>query len=434
MSRLLRIAIREYFAYVRTAGFWLSLLLTPLGLSVGFVAPVMLARSAPPARIAVVDLTGQGYAAEIARALAAPRPAARRGGSGPLAVMVPPPAGPFADAGEAGRRLRPLLVRPPGDRPAPLDVAAVIHAEGKSGAVVDFWSRNLSESGLEELVREAVASRMAAERLAALGVKPAEIAAATAAEPKVVEYAATPGKRAGLKDRLPGFAGFGLGFLLWMMIFTGAGILLNSVIEEKSSRILEVLLASASAGEVMGGKILGVAAVTLTVLAAWFAVGGAILAGSSPLVFHDLVEVLVGRGLIAIFAVYLVGGYLIYAALFVAIGAHCETNREAQTLLAPMMMVSTIPIIFLSQAITQPDSPAIAMLSWIPPFTPFLAPARAAVDPSAAATAGTLTLTALTAAASLWISGRAFRAGALSTSRSDGRNLFLRVFRPKAAG
>ena len=432
MSRLFHIAIREYLAYVRTAGFWLSLLLTPVGLSIGFVAPVMLARSTPPAKIAVVDLTGQGYAGEIAHALAAPH-AARRGEPQRLAVLVPSPAGPVTNAEEARRKLRPLLVRPPGGRPAPLDVAAVIHSGAQGGVVVDFWSRNLTESGLEELVREAVAGRMAAERLAALGVRPADIQAAESVAPRVVEYAAAPGKRAGLKDRLPGFAGFGLGFLLWMMIFTGAGILLNSVIEEKSSRILEVLLASASAGEVMGGKILGVAAVTLTVLAAWFAVGGAILAGSNPQLFADIVEVLVGRGLIAIFAVYLVGGYLIYAALFVAIGAHCETNREAQTLLAPMMMMSTIPIIFLSQAITRPDSPAIALLSWIPPFTPFLAPARAAVDPSAAATLGTLALTAATAAASLWISGRAFRAGALSSGRSDGRSLFLRVFRPRSA-
>ncbi len=225
--------------------------------------------------------------------------------------------------------------------------------------------------------------------------------------------------------------GFALGFLLWMMIFTSAGILLNSVIEEKSSRILEVLLASASAGEVMGGKILGVAAVTVTVLAVWFAVGGAILAGTNPGLGRDILEVLVGRGLVALFAVYLVGGYLIYAALFVAIGAHCETNREAQTLLAPMMMVSTIPIIFMSQAITRPDSPAIALLSWIPPFTPFLAPARAASDPSVAVTLGTLAVTALAAAASLWMSGRAFRAGALSGGRGDGRSLFLRVFRPQ---
>ena len=65
--------------------------------------------------------------------------------------------------------------------------------------------------------------------------------------------------RVGLRDRLPGFIGLGMGILLWMVILTGAGILLNSVIEEKSSRILEVLLSSASVAEIMGGKILGVA-------------------------------------------------------------------------------------------------------------------------------------------------------------------------------
>ncbi len=123
-----------------------------------------------------------------------------------------------------------------------------------------------------------------------------------------------------------------------------------------------------------------------------------------------------------------------YASLFVAIGAHCETNREAQTLLAPMMMLTTIPVIFMSQAILRPDSPAIALLSWFPPFTPFLAPARAAADASLAAVLGTLALTAVTAAASIWVSGRAFRAGALSSGRGDGRSLFLRVFRPHAGG
>ena len=245
---------------------------------------------------------------------------------------------------------------------------------------------------------------------------------------------ASEGKQAGLKDRLPGFAGFGLGMLLWMMIFTSAGILLNSVVEEKSTRILEVLLASASAGEIMGGKILGVAGVTATVLTTWALLGGTLLASANPGLFHDVLAVLTSHGLIAVFLVYLVGGYLIYASLFVAIGAHCETNREAQTLLAPMMMITTIPVIFMSQAITRPDSPALAMLSWFPPFTPFLAPARAAADPSPASIAGTLALTALAAAASLYVSGRAFRAGALSGGRSDGRSLFLRVFRPRAEG
>jgi len=434
MNRLFKIALREYLAYIRTAGFWISLCLTPVGLTLGILGPTLLARNAPPPRIAVVDLSGQGYAPDIVRALAAPpasRPAVAR--RGPLAVIVPSPAGPVTSAEEAGRKLRPFMIRT-GGAPAPLDMAAVIHPDPVQGVAVDFWSRNLSERGVEDLVKAAVAERMTALKLAALGVKPADIAAASNAAPRVVDYAAGAGKRAGLKDRLPGFAGFGLGMLLWMMIFTGAGILLNSVIEEKSSRVLEVLLASASSGEIMGGKILGVAAVTATVLTAWFLIGGGLLASANPKLFHDILTVLVGHGLILTFIVYLVGGYLMYASLFVAIGAHCETNREAQTLLAPMMMLTTIPVIFMSQAILRPDSPAIALLSWFPPFTPFLAPARAAADPSLVGVLGTLALTALTAAASIWISGRAFRAGALSSGRGDGRSLFLRVFRPSAGG
>ena len=434
MRRLFKIALREYLAYVRTAGFWISLCLTPVGLSLGFLGPALLARSEPPPRIAVIDLTGEGFAVEIARALAAPQgPRPPTAARGPIAVMVPSPAGPVSSAEDAGRRLRPYLVRTHAG-PAPLDAAAVIHRDPGKGVLVDYWSRNLSERGVESLVRQAIAARMTAQKLAALGVKPADIEAASNLEPRVVDYAATAGKRAGLKDRLPGFAGFGLGMLLWMMIFTSAGILLNSVIEEKSSRILEVLLASASAGEIMGGKILGVAAVTATVLAAWALVGGTILASANPGLFHDVVAVLMSHGLIAVFVVYLVGGYLIYASLFVAIGAHCETNREAQTLLAPMMMLPTIPVIFMSQAILRPDSPAIAWLSWFPLFTPFLAPARAAADPSIAVVVGTMALTALAAAASIHFSGRAFRAGALSSGRGDGRNLFLRVFRPQAGG
>ena len=69
-----------------------------------------------------------------------------------------------------------------------------------------------------------------------------------------------------LRDRLPSFIGLGAGFVLWSLILTGASILLNSVMEEKSNRILEILLSSASATEILTGKVLGVALLTLTVL------------------------------------------------------------------------------------------------------------------------------------------------------------------------
>ena len=431
MSRLLKIALREYLAYVRTLGFWLSLCLTPLGLVLAFGGPAMLAQSAPPPRLAVIDLTGQGYAAAIAEALRTPRLGRQGASSAPPAVLVPNPIGAVDNPRAAGLRLKPFFERTPRPAGASLDAAAVVHADHGTVAV-DFWTRNLADRSLEDLVRDAVAGRMSAARLAALGVSERDIAAVDAMAPRLTDYSAEAGAKAGLRDRLPGLVGFGLGMLLWMMIFTGAGILLNSVIEEKSSRILEVLMASASAGEIMGGKILGVAGVTATVLTAWATVGGAILVSSSPHLAHELAAVLIGRGLAVYFAVYLVGGYLMYAALFTAVGAHCETTREAQTLLAPAMMISTIPVVFMSQAILRPDAPALMALSWIPPFTPFLAPARAASNPPLWQMLATMAETALAAAASLYISARAFRSGALSTGRSDGRSLFMRVFRPSA--
>jgi ABC-2 type transport system permease protein len=431
MSRLLKIAVREYLAFLRTAGFWLSLFLTPVGLGLALGAPVLLERASPPPRVAVIDLTGEGYGAAIERALGAPH--AARPGAPVQAAAVPLalPLGPVRSAEEAGRRLRPYLGRSKDGADAPLAAAAIVHRD-PGGVIVDVWNRSLADRYLRDVVRGAVAARMTALRLGALGVPASAIEQANALSPRMVEFSAAAGTRAALRDQLPAVAGFALGMLLWMMIFTSAGILLNSVIEEKSSRILEVLLASASAGEIMGGKILGVAAVTATVLAVWAGLGGGVLVATSPHLAHELLAVLIGRGLAVVFAVYLIGGYLLYAALFTAIGAHCETNREAQTLLAPIMMLTTIPVLFMSQALTRPDLPALAMLSWFPLFTPFLAPVRAASDPPLWQVLGTMAVTASAAAASLWISVRAFRAGALAGGRADGRSLFLRVFRPSA--
>jgi len=218
-----------------------------------------------------------------------------------------------------------------------------------------------------------------------------------------------------------------MGFLLWSTVLTGAQILLVSVIEEKSTRILEVLLSSASAAEIMGGKILGAGGVTVSVLTAWGLIGAVILALTAPAVGADLWAVLVGRGLVLYFALYLVGGYLMYASIFVSIGAFCETPRDAQTLLAPVMLTLMVPLIFMAQSIRHPDAPILAILSWIPPFTPFLMIARVASAPSLLRIGGSLALMAATTAVVIWVCGKAFRAGALSTGKVDPKALIAKL-------
>jgi ABC-2 type transport system permease protein len=191
------------------------------------------------------------------------------------------------------------------------------------------------------------------------------------------------------------------------------------VIEEKSSRILEVLLTSASATEIMGGKILGVAAVTATVLGFWMTIAGTVLGLRFPTIAGDLAAIFFAKGMWAYFALYFVGGYLMFATLYVTIGAFCESNREAQTLLGPMMILMSVPMIFMSQAITRPDAPLLQMLSWIPPFTPFMMAARVASDPPIWQVAATAAMMFAVTALEVWVAIPAFRSGALATGRFE---------------
>ena len=415
MFRLLRIAAREYFSYLKTPGFWLSLIIAPaIGLVSGY-GPIWAEKSAPERTLAVVDYAHAGP--QLTKAITVEAKGARV-----LLVAPPPDVSGAPDATAAGVAVQSYVsgkaALPDGRR---LDGAAIF--TGSPAALsVDVWTRDIGDGALMRLARDGAASVMRAERLKALGIDPTKIAAADAAQPQVKEFSpkAVSGGRVSLRDRMPTFAAFGLSFALWMLVLTGAGILLNSVIEEKSNRVLEVLLSSASVPEILGGKILGAAALAATMLVVLGGAGLFALARFTPAGTVDqLIGALLGHGLILIFAAYFVLGYLMYASIFTAIGAFCETPREAQTLVGPLMLMLSLPMIFLSQALKRPDSPLLEWLGWFPPFTPFLMTARAASGLPWWQVVGSLLLMTATSATVVWISGRAFRAGALSNAKFD---------------
>jgi ABC-2 type transport system permease protein len=305
-----------------------------------------------------------------------------------------------------------------------LDAAAVLRLDAGRIAV-DFWTRNPTNSAIQGRLTDAVAQVLRREGLEKAGLDPAALAAIERLAPEVATYSprAAAG-RVSVRDQLPGFIGLAMGILLWMVILTGAGMLLNSIIEEKTSRILDVLLTSASVAEVMAGKILGVAAVAATVLGVWLSIAAGLLTATQPQLAGDVVSALMSRGLIAYFAFYFILGYLMYATLFITVGAFCETTREAQTLLGPMMILLSVPMVFLTQSLAHPDAPLLVTLSWVPPLTPFLMAARAASDPPLWQVLGTGALLVLTVALEMLAAGRAFRAGALSTSRFEPKLFF----------
>lgn len=427
MSRLFRIAVRDYLAYVRTPGFWLSIVLMPVGMSLFGLAPLVMAQSSPVPAVAIVDFTGGHYIHAIRAAFAPSSP-----GDKPVALLVPAPGAPFKDPADATARLKPLVASKSGQKGG-LDAVVILKPAAVGGVAVDLWSRNVADPSLERAVRQAVGEEMRRAGLEKAGVGDKALKDIDALAPQITAYSPKAGGRVSLRDQLPGLAGFSMGVLLWMVVFTGAGMLLNSVIEEKSSRILEVLLTSASVPEIMAGKILGVACVTMTVLAVWLGLAGTFLSIRYPDVAADLASILFTGGMIAYLLLFFVGGYLMFATLYVTVGAFCETTREAQTLLGPMMILLSLPVAFMSQAIIHPDSPLLETLSWIPIFTPFMMAARAASDPPLWQVAGTATLMFATTALEIWVAGPAFKSGALSTGRFELKVFFASLMRRETA-
>ncbi len=427
MRRILLIARREYLAYARTVGFWLSLLALPLFGALGGGAVAMMERSGGEREIAIVDLSGSEAGPAVTQALSGARnePGDRRRGR--VAVVETPPelvAPADLAAAEAAARAAVDVEDSPFD-------SVVILTPGENGLSARVWSASATDQRVESAVRSALTQVNRARALVELGVDPTAVAAIDERRPEVNVFSprSASGGEVGLRDRLPGVIGFILGMVLWSAIVTGASILLNSVMEEKANRVLEVLLASASPTEVLTGKVLGVAGVTLTVLAVWAGFGGAALTWLSQVspevtaAFSDALAGLLRGGLWLWLIGYFVGGYLMYAVLFAAIGSFCETPRDAQTLIGPVMMALIVPIFVMQLAIRDPDLGAVRALSWVPFFTPFLMSARAPSGPPLIELVGTMAVMVVTCVIIVWLASKAFRSGALATGKLDWKGI-----------
>ncbi|HRH19613.1 MAG TPA: ABC transporter permease [Brevundimonas sp.] len=418
MRRLLLISRREYLAYVRTVGFWLSLIALPL-VAVGsafFMATM--ANSSEAREMAVLDLSGAGIQADFIARLNSP---------GRVEVVATPPdlAG-QTEVAAADAVARDLVAEEGGT----LD-GVVILTPADQGLAARYWSSRTTDETGQAAVTEALSGLNRTRALVALGVDPAAVDQIDATPPQVtvLSPASASGGEVSLQDRLPGLIGFIVAMMLWSLILTGASILLNSVMEEKANRVLEVLLSSASATELLAGKILGVALVTLTVLLVWGGFGGMALAyaarqgGDFAPALSGALAGLGRDGLWFWLMAYFVGGYLMYASVFAAIGSFCETPREAQTLIGPIMMVLVIPVFVLQMAMRDPDLAIVRSLSWVPFFTPFLMSARAPSGPPLYELAGTLAVMGAFIVLVVWLAAKAFRAGALSTTKLDWKGI-----------
>jgi ABC-2 type transport system permease protein len=452
------VAQRDYAAYVGAWGFWLSLLTAPLLVAFLVFAPMLLARAEPPRALAVLAERGQdaeivinafrgrarsdardeiaGYlgaaapgvsepalaafdaAPDRVAAIAAAREIVRTRAPRALAAFpAPSPRYRIVTAeAQSIEALRPLLSRAEGE--GALYGALNLRRDAEGAPHIEYWSVNLSHNEPSAIARSALRLAMQREALAAQGLDPLEADRLAAFDPQIAQFDPRPSASAGqvtLRDRAPFFAALALAFVLWSVVFSVANMLLNGVIEEKSNKILDTLLTSVTPVEMLAGKLLGVAAVSATLFLFWGALGGGLLSiaaeRASESWFGQIASAFLDPRLLAAFFIGFFFGYLIYGAIFLALGSLCESLQEAQTLLGPVALVLAVPMILITPALDNPNAPIIEAASWVPLFTPFLLLIRAPSGLEWIEIAGMGAVMAVSAIIILWLAARVFKAG-----------------------
>ena len=219
-----------------------------------------------------------------------------------------------------------------------------------------------------------------------------------------------------------------LGGLFFVLIIFGTvigygQILMRAVIEEKNSRIIEVMVSSVSPFQLMAGKIIGLGLASLTQVGIWVVIGLGIYQFRGNLsISADISDVLFNPILIFFFVVYLVLGYLLYSTIFALIGSIVNSEKESQGFIFPITMTVMLPIILSMYIIQEPNSLIATVLSLIPFMTPTMMVIRLNImsptnftfaDPIVLQSVIGVILTVLTILGVIWFTGRIFRVGIL---------------------
>jgi len=199
-----------------------------------------------------------------------------------------------------------------------------------------------------------------------------------------------------------------VGVLLFIGVVTGGQALLTSTVEEKSSRVIEVLLSAVSPRELMAGKLLGQMAVSLIVLALYIVMGLAMLTSLSLLGLFN-------PWLIFYLIIFFVIMYLVFGSLMMAVGAAVNEMREAQSLMMPIMMILVLPWVLQVPISRDPNSTFSTAISFLPPVNTFAMLLRmsSSAPPPLWQIWLSIAIGVASVFAALWFTAKVFRIGLL---------------------
>ena len=412
MAKLLVVFKREYLERVRSKWFIVATVLGPLLFAAITIIPVMMAAktktSARFSDVVVIDATGSDLGARVATALASMTPGA------------PAPRTRVVQAGQVAAE----------EERATQEVMRqeaygylVLDSNTTRGREVRYAGRNATAlkdiSDIEQTVRRSVL----AQRLESEGINPDRVSMLTNVRIDAKTEKITDKGKEGASGMASFLFGYVIAILLYMLIAIYGQSIMRGVLEEKTTRVAEVVVSSVKPDTLLGGKIIGVAMVAITQVIVWIAMAFLIIQVRAP-IFRAFgapaeaaaafkvpsVDPWIGVALFLFFVL----GFVFYAALFGAVGSMVSNQEDIQQAATPVMLLLIASIVFIQPILLNPTSTFAVVMSMLPFSAPVIMPLRLAlVTIPAYEIVAALASVTIGCWLAIWLSARIYRVGLL---------------------
>lgn len=417
LENILVVLRREYLQRVKTKGFWIATLALPLFIGgVTLLPALLMSKSKTSQDIVVVDETGR-LGAELQRRLTS-----RQG------QKMNEERGMAVDESQMAR-FNVTLQEPAANRQQQrnaldqrvlakdIDAWVWISPTVLTGERVEYHARSVSNVFTQDALEDDLSWVVRRARLQQAGIDPERVDELTKTVKLATQKVSAKGSRAEA-----GFGGMVLGVVLFLMLYMSILIwgqqVMTSVLEEKGSRVIEVLISSITPFELMMGKLLGVCLVGMTQLGIWLGTMAVLsapgVAASFALLPKDANLPQLAIPMLLQFGLLFILGFFAYATIYAAIGSAFNNLQEAQQAASIAVIFVVIPVTVMYPVINDPNSTMATVLSLIPMFTPLLMPLRIAIEmPPWWQLALAYVLTAAFVVGMVWFCAKIYRVGIL---------------------
>ena len=432
MNKIWAVIRREFLERVRTRQFLIGTVLGPILMAGLFVLPVLLQRNTRVKRIVVLDAGESGFGSRVEQTLATATRNNKPDGVKRYQVQR------VVLGDRPLERVRDSLVALVDRRElgaAGVDGIVLVEERALARDTVEYYGANVGSPAEMRALQLTLRQAVLLEKLDRQQINP--MVMASMARPfELTTQRVSQGKLTGQTGEASFLLAYIMSFVLYLALLMYGMQVMTSTVEEKTSRINEVLVSSLTPFQLLLGKVIGVGSVGLFQLGIWAGtaygltsqrVALARLLGASPEAISSMPIPAIPGSVFAVFLVFFLLGFLFYAAAYAAVGSSCNTVQETQQAAMPLTLLVVVGLLLMFRLLDEPSGTMGRVLSLVPPFAPFVTPVRHSLSPlswsdllmsMAAMIVGVLAMA--------WIAGRIYRVGILMYGK---RATFGEMFR-----